>query len=117
MAGLKSKDAQERLMTAGLLIARYRTPQPGAAKTEPIDGEESKLILTILADADWSQPFRFGQMSPQQMFGQLNLTKEDGWVPPQNIRTPQDYGNAARTWLREHANTYRIKRFVAGGAG
>jgi hypothetical protein len=116
MAGLKSKDAQERLLTASLLVARYRTAQGGALKTQPIDAAESKLILTALAEADWNQPFRFGQMHPQQAFGQLGLTKEDGWNPPQVIRTPQDFGNAAREWLRTHADTYRIKRFVAGGA-
>src|SRR5262245_4144249 len=45
MAGLKSADEKERLLTAALLVTRYRTSHPGAAKQVPIDAAESKLIL------------------------------------------------------------------------
>jgi hypothetical protein len=113
VAALKSKDAEERLLAASALITRYRSPRPGQNKTEPIDAAESKLILTALSDADWSQPFQFGKEHPMQLFNQLNLTNKDGWVPPQQVKTPQDFQNAARAWVREHAGTYRIQRYVA----
>jgi hypothetical protein len=115
MAGLKSADNKTRLMTAGLLIARYRNFRPGKTTTEPISAEESKLILTALAEADgWGTPVRFGdtQPHPQMLFGQLGVTQKDGFQPPQRVTTPQDYPNAVRAWLREHANTYRIQRIV-----
>jgi hypothetical protein len=40
----------------------------------------------------------------------LGLTPEDGWAPPQNF---QEVSAAAKAWLKEHAGTYRIQRFVA----
>jgi hypothetical protein len=118
MAGLKSKEAEDRLITAGMLINRYRSrpggPNPNP-KTEPIAADESKLILHTLADADWAMkntpgdPFGF-QMMPQNLFGLLGLTDKDGWTQPKDFK---DVPEAARKWLKEHADTYRIQRFVA----
>ena len=59
MASLKSKDANERVLTAGMLIYRYRDCRKnpnGKAKEEPIDAAQSKLILTAIAEGDWNQP-------------------------------------------------------------
>jgi len=114
MTGLKAEDAQDRLLAASILVTRYRTRVGPAVKTEAIPAEESKLILDIIDKADWNRPFRFGETSAQQLFNQLGLTAQDGWTPPQQIRTPQDYGNAVRDWIRQHRDTYRIQRFVAG---
>jgi hypothetical protein len=111
-AGLKSKEAKDRLLTAGLLLGQYRQWTAPNPKTEPIDAEESKLILAAIAEGDWNQPFRFGEMSPMQLFNQLGLTEKDGWKPPQQVRNPQDFPNAAREWLREHRDSYRIQRVV-----
>jgi hypothetical protein len=115
MAGLKSKDAKERFLTASLLITMYRGRRSGAVKTEPIDAEESKLILMALADGDWKQPAgRFDQNGPMTLFNQLGVTPNDGFRPPQKITSPQDYPNAVRTWLKENAGKFRIQRFVGG---
>jgi hypothetical protein len=117
-AGLKSKEAGDRLLTAGMLVSRYRTAKPGSTgKTEPIDAEESKRILEILAEADWNPqgaaprpgPVAM-QMTAQTIFFRLGLTPEDGWMQPQNF---MQVSAAAKAWLKEHAATYRIKRFVA----
>jgi hypothetical protein len=51
MAGLKSKDANDRYFTAALLITQYRTPRVFPNKQEPISVEESKLILQALAES------------------------------------------------------------------
>ncbi|HEV3257382.1 MAG TPA: hypothetical protein VG013_10915 [Gemmataceae bacterium] len=115
-ASLKSKEAEDRLLTAGMLVSRYRTAKPGSTgKTEAIDAEQSKRILEILADADWNvqaapRPGPVGfQMTAQTIFFRLGLIPEDGWVQPQNfMQVPA----AAKAWLKEHAGTYRIKRFV-----
>jgi hypothetical protein len=113
IAGLKSGDAQDRLLTAGMLIGQYRTPRPGLGqgKTEPIGAEESKLILSVIADADWNRPYRFGETSPQMLFNQLGVTAKDGWTP-QNFQNPQQYSTAVRDWVRQHRDTYHIQRFV-----
>src|SRR5262249_28609647 len=121
-AGLKAKAAEDRLLAAGLLILHYRYYRPGkyGPQIEPIPADESKLILNILADADWptkvapdsSFPF---EMTPGMLFSQLDVTFEDGWTSP-------DGGNdvlypAARQWVKAHANTFRIQRFVPVAAG
>ena len=88
-------------VTAALLVARYRNLRGGNARLEPIAAEESKLILAALAEADWNRPqTRFDQLHPMNVFNQLGLTQKDGWQP-QNVRTPQDYANAVRAWLRQ----------------
>jgi hypothetical protein len=113
--GLKSRNKEERFLTAALLITRYRTPRAGTNKTVPVDAEQSKRILLALADADWAtRPGRPGgpgmaRMNPQAVFFQLGLTDKDGWTPPKDFRK---FADEARKWLRDHAGKYRIQRFV-----
>lgn len=114
MAGLKSKDSKERLLTAALLINQYRTPRAGGAKLEAINADESKLILTALADADWTPANRYDQIHPMILFDQLGVTATDGFERPTKIFSPQDYPNAIRAWLKEKAGTFRIQRYVGG---
>jgi hypothetical protein len=115
MASLKSKDADERLMTAGMLVSRYRYFRQPNPKTEPIDADESKLIMNVLAEADWTKPFTPGSVSPQQVFGQLGVTEKDGWVwkPAPGVPVPPNaYQDAAKAWVKANADKYRIQRFV-----
>lgn len=113
---LKSKDIGVRFETAAMLLTRYRTPPRSSGNTkikqEPIDAQESKLILLALADADWNRavgrPGTF-MMQPQQMFYRLELTAADGWMQPKNFR---DLPDAAKKWLRDNADKYRVKRMV-----
>jgi hypothetical protein len=112
-ASLKSKDAAERTSTAGMLVSRYRGWRGPNAKPEPIDAEESKLILTNLAAGDWSKGYSREEVTPQRAFGQLGLTDKDGWnFKPVAGAPPTAYQDAAKAWLKEHAETYRIQRFV-----
>jgi hypothetical protein len=117
MIGLKARDAKDRLLTAAMLVARYRTPSPvangGLPRTEPVGGRESKLILETLADADWSKNDADLRMGPQGVFFQLGLTPKEGWTPPANFK---DLPEAARQWLKDNAGTYRIQRFVPARA-
>jgi hypothetical protein len=108
-AGLESKDAKDRLITAGMLIARYRKFVPNG-KEEPIDASESKLILKILSDAEWPKAFNFQEISAQGAFNQLGLKPEDGWNP-QGVT---DYAAASKAWLKDNADKYVIKKFVEG---
>jgi hypothetical protein len=111
-AGLTSKVAQERLETAAMLVAKYRTPRPSATppKTEAVDAETSKLILTALAEADWMNrnPVDY-RMTPLSLFQQLGLTEKDGWTAPKDFNALPD---AAKKWLTENAGTYRVQKFV-----
>jgi hypothetical protein len=109
---LQSKDADERLIAATIVVSKYRTQKPPFAnKEEPIDAEESKLILNAIANAKW-QAFKFGEMNPQTLFFQLGINDKDGWKAPAQA-TPENMRDGVQAWVRDHGD-YRIKRFVAG---
>jgi hypothetical protein len=115
MASLKAKEAGDRTRTAEMLVARYRLPRWAAPepKTEDVGAEESKLILQTLADADWDVKGPPGpvvrQMSPMNSFFQLGLTEKDGWKQPQDGKELQA---AAKKWLKDNADKYRIQKIV-----
>jgi hypothetical protein len=113
-AGLKSKDAEERFLTAYLLLTKYRFVRTG--KEEQVSADQTKLILMAIKDADWSRNNDLVTRSnAQTLFNQLGLDKNDGWMQPQPV-AGQDYqkafSDAARAWIDQNAGTYRIKRFV-----
>jgi hypothetical protein len=113
-SGLEAKEENDRILTAGMLMARYRQYKPGAGKPklEPIDAELSKKILLTLAGANWNaRPPRPGplQMNPQMIFSQLQLTEKDGWKPPKDFK---QFPEKAKEWCKENADKYVIKRYV-----
>jgi len=108
--GLKAKSAEDRLLTAALLITRYKTPPPGSDKTEAVPPAESKLLLTALAEADWANPpGRDWQLSPQNLFFRLGVTAKDGWTQPQDFR---QIAPAAKKWLKDNAGKFKMTRYV-----
>jgi hypothetical protein len=117
-AGLEAKEKADRILTAGMLMSRFRQYRPSAVKPEmkPIDPELSKKILLVLADADWTPP-RPGpgrpiigpRMTPQTIFYQLQLKAEDGWTQPKDLKQVPE---KAKEWCKENAGKYVIKRFV-----
>jgi hypothetical protein len=111
---LKSKSAEERLLAAAILIEKYRNYRgpPVVPKQEPIDAEESKLILQVLADADWKTDWNFNSLRPipGQLFQRLGITAKDGFTPPAG----GNFQAAAQAWVRENAQKYHIQCFVAG---
>jgi hypothetical protein len=111
-ASLKSENAEDRFLTAGMLVARYTTRQTANAKTEPIEAEQSKRILQALASADWTPATSLTQLSPLMVLGRLPLTDKDGWSPPSR-QDAKAYAAYAQKWVKDHADTYRIQRFVA----
>jgi hypothetical protein len=108
--GLVAQDGENRFLTAAMLILRYRTPpifSKGQPKQEAIHAKQSRLILQALAEADWQKPMaELGyEIRPDTLFGRLNLTAKDGWN--QSV-SPE----AAKKWLKEHAEKYRIRKYV-----
>jgi hypothetical protein len=110
--GLKSKDADERLLAAALVVHGARS-QPyffgKGVRTEPLDAELSRLTLETLAEADWGNEDRFA-LTPLALFTRLGLTAKDGWQPPPGLA---DVPAAAKKWLRDNAGSYRIQKLVA----
>jgi hypothetical protein len=112
-AGLRAPEADDRLLTAGMLILRYRTPQyvyRGSAKTEPIDAEQSRRILAVLAEGEWAEMDLRVPMGRLRLFLRLGLKDGDGWKA---VRSDKEAAEAARAWLRANASTYRIRRYIA----
>jgi hypothetical protein len=111
-AGLEAKDPGDRLLTAAILIFRCRTPRvvyTKEPKTEPVDAAQSKRILTVLAEADWTETKVPSAMAPLSLFLYMGLTEKDGWRAPRDVKGLSD---AAREWLRKNTTEYRIQRYV-----
>jgi hypothetical protein len=111
-AGLKSKSSADRLRTAAMLIFRYRTARfvyTGQPTTVPIDASQSRRILAALAEAEWKEEEAPLELSPLSLFMRLDLTPEDGWMPPGTI-TGQI--TAAKKWLSENGDKYLIQKYV-----
>jgi hypothetical protein len=113
--GLQSKDADERFLTAALLITEHRTFRAGFhrpdQRTEAIDATQSKLIMQALADVEWNKVILDNGVSVASLFGQLAPTVQEGW----NASIKYDakgYEIAVKNWLRDNAETYRIRTFV-----
>jgi len=108
-AGLRSEKAEDRLLTASLLLADYQSYRGSSDSTmEPVDEEQSRLILETLRTADWTKPDHDFGASPLTLFVHLGLTKKQ-W--PRGSYCAE----TAQAWLKEHAATYRIQRYVPKG--
>lgn len=111
-AALKGENAEDRFLAAAMSVIRYRTRHSPADKTQPLDAEQSKLILRALAAADWTPNKDFTRLTPVMVLNRLGLTKKDGFMPA-NTSDPEAYAAYAKQWVMDHADTYRIERFVA----
>lgn len=111
-AGLQAKAQADRLLTAAMLIFRYRTARfvyTGKPTTAPIDASQSHRILAALTEAEWKEDEALLELSPFSLFMRLDLTPEDGWTPPPSL--PAQI-SAARKWLHDNGSRYRIQKYV-----
>ena len=114
VAGLKAQRAEDRLLTAAMVLARARTfraqSHVAANKTEPLDAQTSALVLKALAEADWNKSLGF-RMNAWRLFNLLGVTAQDGWNPAGLRTTPELYA-AAKQWLGARQENYRIAAYV-----
>lgn len=114
-ASLQSDNADDRYLTAALLIYQYRTFTPGVhiagGKTALIDSAESKMILKVLAEADWAKKSQDAEIAPSTLFARLNLTTKDGWHP-KAVKSTGDFVGQAKKWLNDNAQTYHISAYI-----
>jgi hypothetical protein len=120
LEALKSENASNRFLAAMMLINRYRPNGAKASKLphKAIDAEESKLLLKILAEADWKdvREALTGEMyppHPYQVFLRLGVTRTDGYEPPKNAPDFRETLGYTERWLRDNQEKYRIQRFSA----
>jgi hypothetical protein len=79
-------------------------------KTEPIDAQQSRRILAVLAEGEWTEKDLRDPLGRLRLFFRLGLTDRDGWKP---VRSDKEAAEAAQAWLRTNASTYRIRRYAA----
>ena len=116
---LGSKVKADRLSAASILLLHYRSypqsrPTGSTVVQEPISAERSKLLLTALAEMDWTKPRADYQTTPLALFYSLGVTKADGWTPPTDFRKRP---TAAQEWIRKHKSSFRIKRWALKKTG
>ncbi len=105
---LQSKNAEDRYLTAAMLVVHYRTNRTGATQPKPIDAKRSELILNALASADWTGKSTI-PTPPLRLFMLLNPQPRDGWTPPTD---PAKLPTTAQQWLKDNSRTYRIQGFL-----
>ena len=114
---LKAEKQGDRFEAAAIMLQKYNSypaNRTGKVVREPINAEESKLILTALRDADWSKTDD-AMMNPLALFQRLGLQPKDGFQYPR-VQPGQDFNKvmqeAAKKWLKENADKYRIQQWV-----
>jgi hypothetical protein len=116
-AALKDGAPADRAFAAVMLVEKYCSVPPamrakGMIVQEPIDAEESKLILEALSQLEWNKPDANGLML-QTAFYRLGLQAKDGWTQPK-FQQGQDFskamGEAAAKWLKANTEKYVIQR-------
>jgi hypothetical protein len=117
---LDSKDPSDRLLAAAMLVLRgtYTPIRYGASVMKPAfyPPEQSRQIMTILADADWAKPDAATAVAPRTILGWLQSagqpTGTDWSAFPRRAATDAELVAAQKQWLRDHTATFRLKRLV-----
>ena len=120
LEALKSGNATNRYLAAGMLINRHRLhgAKGITLPEQAIDAEESRLLLKTLAEAGWENVNEAISSSnypthPYQIFLQLGVAGKDGYQPPVNPADFREILGYARRWLQDNQENYRIRRFTA----
>jgi len=119
---LAAASAADRYFAAATLVTKYRAypPAGGEVGQAALPAAESKLILTGLAEGDWTK-FEPGIPSGMQAFYSLGLTDKDGWVAPKPTpvrpgQPPVNFNQVTKdafvTWLAGPGKAYQIQRVV-----
>jgi hypothetical protein len=111
-AGLRSQDGEDRLLTAAMLIFRFRTARwvyRGMPRTRPIDAGLSRRILAVLAEGPLTDEAARKPLGRVTLFFRLGLKEADGWTPPANLK---EIPAAVAKWLADNAASYQIRQYV-----
>jgi hypothetical protein len=109
---LQARDPADRLDTAGMLVWRYRVQRYDNQKTEPIDAEESKLILDVLAEVEWNWYPRDPQAVAANRVFEWLAPLEGMKAPAERENFEANFTRAAKEWLRANRERHRIQRYL-----
>jgi len=121
VASLKAKEAGDRLFASAVLLHKYRTYVQTGGKMpveQNIPAEQSKLILSAIAEAPWgkSEFYEGIQIGAPGLFQMLRVqANQFGFDPPKSM-LGQDYqmayGEYVKKWIKQNGDAYRIQRWV-----
>ena len=113
MTALKAKERDDRVLAAIGLVTYYRRHAGGNHETTYRPADESKLILEVLAEADWANG-----RSPDEG-GVYNLTlgmnlEDFGWHALGNTgaNPAAEQQEAFKKWLADKGKDARVKHYV-----
>lgn len=120
LEALKADKADERKLAASVLV-QHHAQYPAVAnpkkqpKQEPLDEEQSRLILKAVSEMNWDNPAD-PTVSLSGVLGFLNLTPNDGWKQPA-FNGQGDFGKVMKEafdiWYKQNGEKFRLKRWVA----
>ena len=115
---LKAEKAGDRSFAASVLVSKYRAVPEGGGEvaTAKVPADESRLVLTALAEGSWkADPTDPQAPGAYHAFGQLGLTEKDGWKYPV-VKPGEDFTEKTReafaAWLAGPGKDYQINQFV-----
>jgi hypothetical protein len=121
---LRSKDKEDRFLTAYMLVYDYcakpgRTAASKGVVAEAVDQKQTRLILQALLDADWTPPEKIkttGPLSPVRPYQLLPWMKLDEASmkkkPALNPFKVDELTKGGRQWLQEVQETAQLQRLV-----
>ena len=116
---LKVEDKKKRYASLQTLLQYYGTHPQNHVKVTPakrveVPAEVSKVIMNMIAEMPEVTPDPDTGMNIQSLFYFLQATTTDGWTQPKFVQG-QDFqklfGEAAKKWVKDHADTFRLKRY------
>ena len=118
---LKVEDKKKRYANLQMLLQHYAayprnvgTPVP--VKRVEIPADQSKLIMSMIADLPPLTPDPDTGLNIQSLFYSLQPQLADGWKAPTPVagaNYQKDFGEAAKKWATENADKFRVKRYEA----
>ena len=122
MKALKAEKLDARLLAASAIVGKYRSNPTGQLVEKAIPAEETKLILKILFEADWTAadmpaPGFDYQTSPSYLASMIGLNPGVNGIPQIQIKPGESYNakmkEAIQAWHAKNGEKFEIKKFVA----
>ena len=119
--GLKEKDKKKRYANLQMLLQHYQSyprvvGNPMPIKRVEVPAEESKIIMSMIADLPALTPDPDTGLNIQSMFYTLQPQASDGWkapTPTPGMNYQKEFGEAAKKWATANADKFRVKRYEA----
>lgn len=113
MTALKAKEKDDRVLAAIGLVTYYRRHAGTNHETAYRPADESKLILEVLAEGDWTNGRTPDEGGVYSLTLGMNL-EDFGWhaLGKTGANPAAEYQEAFKKWLTDKGRDARVKQFV-----